>query len=206
MRRATGGSWSRSRGRPRPWAPTGSSWKWPRIPRPRCATARNSSTGRSSPTSRRPSPTTPGWPGSGWADAMAEGWSSLFWTAFKRSQNPMGLLDERRRYVEVNGALLKLLGRTRDEVVDHHTWEFVESGPKYNQREWLAAVHKSDFTGDGIVVTGDGSRMAVQYAAHVETVTGRRLILLVVLSYARGRHVRRERGKPNGGGLSRRER
>jgi PAS domain S-box-containing protein len=137
---------------------------------------------------------------------MAEGWSSLFWTAFKRSQNPMGLLDERRRYVEVNGALLKLLGRTRDEVVDHHTWEFVESGPKYNQREWLAAVHKSDFTGDGIVVTGDGSRMAVQYAAHVETVTGRRLILLVVLSYARGRHVRRERGKPNGGGLSRRER
>ena len=43
--------------------------------------------------------------------------SELFWAAFKQSRNPMVLLDHPRRIVEANGACLKLLGYTRNDLV-----------------------------------------------------------------------------------------
>ena len=49
--------------------------------------------------------------------ARQEGWSALFWSAFKGSRNAMVLLDDHRRHLEVNGAYLKLLGYSRDELV-----------------------------------------------------------------------------------------
>src|SRR5688500_1129847 len=67
-------------------------------------------------------------------------WSSLFWTVFNRSGNAMALLDERRRGVEVTGALLKALGYRRDTIVGRPAWEHVKDGPHATEREWQAML------------------------------------------------------------------
>ena len=139
---------------------------------------------------------------------VAMGWADLFWTSFKRSQNAMALFDERRRCVEVNGALLRTLGLRRDEVIGRHAWEFVEGAPKYTERQWQAALHGGDFFGDARLVAADGGVVNVHYAAHPELATGRRLVLFVTLDSARRGRFRRSRatGGEDGATLSERER
>ena len=58
------------------------------------------------------------------------------------------------------------------------------------------------------MIRGDGGRVAVQWAAHTEVVTGERLVLFVALSTSRwGARFRRDRAAASGPrSLSRRER
>ena len=63
-----------------------------------------------------------------------DGWSGLFWTAFRQSRNAMLLLDENRRLVEVNGALIQLLGHERDSMVGQPMYRFVVGGPVASPR------------------------------------------------------------------------
>src|SRR4051812_38617332 len=124
------------------------------------------------------------------------GMSGLFWTAFRRSRNGMVLLDDKRQIIEVNPAFLSLLGYTREQVIGHPVWEHVVGGPRLTDEEWEARMALGDFTGDGAVVAADGEEVSVQFAAHIEVVTGMRLALFVVLSTSRwGRHFRRDTGR-----------
>jgi PAS domain S-box-containing protein len=127
------------------------------------------------------------WPGlnklrvSGVADADA-GWMGLFFDAFRGSKNGMVLLDDQRRFVEVNGACLQLVGYRRTELIGHHVWEFVIGGPKYTEREWRAALRQSQFTATGDIRRADGGRVTVEFACHPAVVTGMRLVLFVAVS------------------------
>ena len=124
--------------------------------------------------------------------AQQAGLPKLFWAAFKRSRNPMMLLDDERRCVDVNGALIGLLGYPRARIVGHTVYDFVVPGPLSEPEAWRAALKQREFTGEATVVNADGGRTRVQYAAHTEEVTGRQLVLAVVLSSHRwGRHFRR---------------
>ncbi len=136
-----------------------------------------------------------------------EGWSGLFGAAFLGSRNAMALIDERRVNVDVNGAWLALLGHTRAELIGRPVYDFVVGGPLMSDAEWLAMTSRGEFTGEAPLRCSDGSEVAVQFAAHPELVTGRRLILFVALSTSRwGRHSRRARDpEPDGGELSPRE-
>ena len=118
---------------------------------------------------------------------MAQGgdWGRLFGAAFTQSRNAMVLLDGARRQVDVNGAYLKLLGYRRAEVVGHPIYEFVVGGPIATPAEWEAHVRSGQFTGDAEMRTADGGTVAVQWAATVEVVTGRHLVLFVALSTSR---------------------
>jgi PAS domain S-box-containing protein len=118
-------------------------------------------------------------------------WASLFWTAFKRSRNAMVLIDERRRLVEVNGAFVRVTGYRRNAVIGRHTWELVKGGPRMTQGEWRAALVGGEIFGEADLVTADGSTVSVHYAAHPEVITGRRLVLFVMLDTARRGRVRR---------------
>ena len=52
---------------------------------------------------------------------------------------------------------------------------------------------RGDFTGERELTRADGSTITVQWGAHPETVTGRRLVLLVALTTQRwGRHFPRD--------------
>ena len=138
----------------------------------------------------------------------SDGWSTLFHDAFRDSRNAMVLADEDRRIVDVNGALLQLLGHRRPEVVGHPVWEFVAGGPAMTPEEWAAALARQRFSGETEMVRGDGDTVRVQWGATTEEATGRRLVLVVALSVSgRGRGVRQGTGSQRSGGtLSERER
>jgi PAS domain S-box-containing protein len=139
-----------------------------------------------------------------------EGWPGLFGAAFKRSQNAMVLLDDRRRQLEVNGAYLQLLGHKKEAVVGRPVYEFVVGGPRVSPQEWAALLAQREFTGEVEMLCAGGATATVLWGAHVETVTGRRLVLFVALSTARwGRRFRRDpasEGEGEGAALSERER
>jgi PAS domain S-box-containing protein len=114
-----------------------------------------------------------------------DGWSALFATAFKHSKNPMALVDDGRRIVDINPACLRLLGRGRDDVMGHHLWDYVAGGPVFSPSEWKAALAAHRFHGEAEVLCADGTRVAVQWGGTTEMATGRRLVLFVALSTSR---------------------
>ena len=138
------------------------------------------------------------------AAARAPGWQGLFWDAFKRSRNAMVLLDDNRVHVEVNGAYLELTGYRRGLLIGRPAYDFIVGGPLMSDEDARALIARGDFTGSADLLRADGRQVRVQYAAHPETVTGRRLVLLV----ATGSALRARAGivRPSGGALSRRER
>jgi len=113
-----------------------------------------------------------------------DGWSALFSAAFKKSKNPMALVDEARVVVDVNPA----------------------GGPIFTESQWSDALAAGQFHGDAELVCADGSHIGVQFAAAVEVATGRRLVLYVALSTSRwGASFRRSVEIDRDGDLSPRE-
>jgi PAS domain S-box-containing protein len=118
--------------------------------------------------------------------------SGLFSAAFTQSRNPMALVDDNRRHVDVNGAYLRLLGYRSNELLGQPVYSLVAGGPLVSEAEWRAALAEGRFTGEAELVCADATRVAVQFAATSEIVTGRYLVLLVALSTSRwGAHFRR---------------
>jgi PAS domain S-box-containing protein len=114
-----------------------------------------------------------------------DGWPALFTAAFRHSSNAMALIDERRRHVDVNGAYLQLVGYTRQSLVGRPIYELVAGGPLASPEQWAAQLQTGQFAGQADLVCADGATVAVQYGAHAEVATGRRLVLLVALSTSR---------------------
>jgi PAS domain S-box-containing protein len=137
-----------------------------------------------------------------------DGWPALFASAFGQSRNPMLLVDGERRVVDVNGAFVRLLGRNRDGLVGHRVYELIDGGPLATPDEWHHTIAQRRFTGEATLLTAAGERVAVQWGATTEVVTGRRLVLFVTLSTSRwGGSFRRDAAPPaSGRSLSRRER
>ena len=122
-----------------------------------------------------------------------QGWQEMFGFAFRQSRNAMVLLDERRVQLDFNGAYLKLLGYASDDLLGRPIYEFSPDGPVLSAREWAALIGQGDFTGERELARADGSTVTVQWGAHPETVTGRRLVLLVALTTERwGGRFRRD--------------
>ena len=120
------------------------------------------------------------------------GLSELFWAAFRQSRNPTVLLDDPHLVVDANGALLKLVGHTRGELIGRLGYRLVVDGPLLSAQEWAAKLAVGHFTGQTELVCGGGEAVVVQWGSQAEDVTGQRLVLLVALSTSRwGRHFRR---------------
>ena len=114
------------------------------------------------------------------------GWASLFWQAFKQSRNPMVLLDERRCYVDVNGAYLRLVKHRRAELLGNPAHTLVRDGPMLTVAQWRELLAQPQFTGSAELRHADGGRVTIEFAGHPEVVTGRRLVLVVALRVGRG--------------------
>jgi len=109
-------------------------------------------------------------------------WADLFATAFTQSRNAMVLLDGERRHVDVNGAYLKLIGYRREQLLGQPVYRYLVGGPQLSAREWKKLLAEHRFTGESELLVADGGRVAVQWAASTEVVTGRQLVLFVALS------------------------
>lgn len=117
---------------------------------------------------------------------------ALFTAAFKQSKNPMVLVDSHRCHVDANGAYVRLLGYPRRALIGRPVYEYIVGGPRVSQAEWEAMIREARFTGETLLRAADGREVSVQYAATSEIVTGRYLVLFVVLSTSRwGNQFRR---------------
>jgi DNA-binding NarL/FixJ family response regulator len=97
----------------------------------------------------------------------------------------MVLLDEMRRLVDVNGAYIGLLGYPRATLIAHHIYEFVADGPLLSPDEWRRTLAQGQFVGQADLIRSDAGTVTVQFAAHTEVVTGKRLVLFVALETSR---------------------
>lgn len=113
-------------------------------------------------------------------------WREMFWQAFVRSSNAMALMDDQRRFVEVNGACLQLLGYSRDELVGMHFYDISATGQVFRQREWDRVLKQRQFIGVRELKRADGGTVRVEFAGHIETFTRTPLVLLVAIRSSRG--------------------
>jgi PAS domain S-box-containing protein len=135
------------------------------------------------------------------SEAVAEhsGWPALFWDAFTQSKNAMVLLDDARRYVEVNGAYLQLLGYRREDLLGNPVYDHVSGGPLLTERQWRATLRRKQFNGVADLICSGGGRVRVEFAGHPEVVTGRQLVLFVALRAAPAtRGLRNQPERPPG--------
>lgn len=109
----------------------------------------------------------------------------LFWAAFRRCRNGMILVDDERRCVDVNAAFVELLGYKRSELIGRRYHEFAVK-PPLSDEGWRQLTHGSDFYVTRELRRADGQHVSVELAGHRETVTGRDLILVVVVRRVRG--------------------
>jgi len=114
--------------------------------------------------------------------STSRGWERLFWTVFEQSTNAMALLTERRRFADVNPAMQRLLGYTRDALVGSPIADLLPASVQpVLESEWQRFLQTGVFAGQRDLVRGDGLVVSFEYAAHTEQVTGRRLALFVAL-------------------------
>jgi PAS domain S-box-containing protein len=111
------------------------------------------------------------------------GWERLFWLVFERSSNPISLIDDQRRFVEVNDAWLTLLGRSREELVGASVIDNIRPSERRRaEQEWEAVQRLGEHTGTRVLVRADGSEVEIDFAARLAVVGGRRLAIYVALT------------------------
>src|SRR5262245_29416021 len=118
------------------------------------------------------------------APGSGTGWERGFWFVFNRSTNPMCLIDEERRIVDVNDSTLAMIRRRRAQVIGRPAVDFIASmdRAKSDQR-WQAILQteSGELHGSGTVVIGDGSELELDFAARMVLISGRRLASYVML-------------------------
>jgi PAS domain S-box-containing protein len=97
----------------------------------------------------------------------------------------MILVDDDRVCVEVNDAFVQLLGYKRSELIGRRYHEFAVK-PPMSDEAWLEMTRGSDFFITRDLRHADGHHVTVELAGHRESLTGRGLILIVVMRKLRG--------------------
>jgi PAS domain S-box-containing protein len=111
------------------------------------------------------------------------GWEGPFWLIFERSSNAIVLLDDERRYVDVNPSAVALLGRTREELLGTSSLENIRRSERMlAASQWQAFLKSGEDLGTRALVRPDGSEVEIDYAARLAVVGERRLAIFVSLA------------------------
>jgi PAS domain S-box-containing protein len=114
--------------------------------------------------------------------AEGAGWERLFWLVFKRTSNPVVLLDEQRRVVDVNDAGLSLFGRERADVIGSSMVDNIRPDEREAAaEEWEEFLRTGEYTGKRALLRADGSEVKVEFAARLERIGARRMATYVVM-------------------------
>jgi len=134
------------------------------------------------------------------------GWEHLFWLVFDRSSNAISLVDDERRFVEVNDAWLSLLGRSRSEIVGMPVDASIRPSERRRAaQDWQALLRSGEYSGSRALLRSGGAELEVDFAARLGVVGERRLAIYVVLARS-GPGGTPARGRPQDRVLSNRER
>lgn len=109
-------------------------------------------------------------------------WMRLFWLVFERTSNPIVLLDEDRRIVDLNGPALSLLGvEDKRELVGKSIEESIRPEEREQAvRDWDTSLHTGEYTGSRVLVRADGTEVPIDFAARLADIGDRRLAMYVV--------------------------
>jgi len=111
------------------------------------------------------------------------GWEGPFWLIFERSSNAIVLLDDERRYVDVNPSAVALLGRTREELLGTSSFQNIRPAERsIAASQWQAFLKSGDYSGTRALVRPDGSEVEIDYAARIAMIGERRLAIFVSLA------------------------
>jgi PAS domain S-box-containing protein len=114
------------------------------------------------------------------------GWEPAFRAVFESSRNGIAILDHERRVVDMNDALIDLLGYTRDELIGRALRELVppdETEPADRALERLR--EQGAGTGHRSLRHADGRLVNVQYAGRLVELPGLGEVVVYVAIDAR---------------------
>jgi PAS domain S-box-containing protein len=116
------------------------------------------------------------------ADSNAKPNRVPFWRVFAQSRIPMALVDDERRYVNINDAAVQVFRYSRDEVIGERIGRTALGDPSTADAQWEQLMRTDELYGERIVAHANGTRMRVSFAAHATTIGKRWLALFVTLS------------------------
>jgi PAS domain S-box-containing protein len=138
------------------------------------------------------------------AAAGGAGWEALFWLVFNRSSNPIVLLDEQQRVLEINEPGVALIGRPRGELLGGSLIDsFAAADRSAAARTWATLLQTREGVGTRVLVRPDGSATQVDWAGRLASIGGRRVVIAVMIG---GTPVREPGGGSPPSALTRRER
>jgi PAS domain S-box-containing protein len=111
------------------------------------------------------------------------GWERLFWLVFERTSNPVALLDESRRIVELNQAAVELLGGSRKELIGTSLRDKLGATQREQaDEEWKAFLRTGEYSGTRDLTRLDGSQVRIDFAARMADIGGRRMAIFVAMA------------------------
>jgi PAS domain S-box-containing protein len=116
------------------------------------------------------------------APSTGAGWERLFWLVFERTSNPIVLLDDQRRIVQVNDAALSLFGvGEKRELIGSSIEDSIRPAERARAaREWQTSLESGEYAGTRVLIRADGTEVRVEFAARLALIGGRRLAIYVV--------------------------
>ncbi len=134
------------------------------------------------------------------------GWERLFWLVFERTSNPVALLDESRRIVELNPAAVELLGGSRKELIGSSLRDKLGAAEREEaDEEWKDFLRTGEYSGTRDLARTDGSQVRIDFAARMADIGGRRMAIFVAMAGGESEPAAIARGAANLG-LTERER
>ncbi len=111
------------------------------------------------------------------------GWERLFRLVFERTANPIALLDEERRIVDINGAAVALLGGSREQWIGTSLRDRLRPDERERaDEEWRDFLRTGEYNGVRDLVKADGDQVRVEFAARLADVDGRRVAIFVAIA------------------------
>jgi PAS domain S-box-containing protein len=115
-------------------------------------------------------------------EAGTSEWERLFWLVFDRTSNPIFVLDDQRRIVEINHAAASLLDRSRNDLLGTSMLGTMRPGDRSEAlRNWESFRRSGEYFGRRALVRADGSEVQIDFAARLEHIREQRVAVYVAL-------------------------
>lgn len=120
-------------------------------------------------------------------NAEAQARRLSFEAIFSSNLDAIAIVDDHRRFLEVNAAACELYGLDRDELVGRHTDDFSLMNAAERDSAWLTFLQHGQFRADLPLRRADGTVLTVDYACKSHFLPGRHLVQVRDISSRRRR-------------------
>jgi PAS domain S-box-containing protein len=114
-------------------------------------------------------------------ERLGDAWSGEADRVFENSANPTLMIDDDRRYVDVNDAACRFLGMTREEIIGRRFDEFLVPEVRETVEEaWAGYLAAGRHAGFFKLVLPDGSVRETMYSSIANVTPGRHLTVYLL--------------------------